>query len=218
VSQLITSSVSVSLDGYMAGPSQDEANPLGRNGTRLHEWIFATKSGREMIGQDGGSQGVDDGYFNPDSDEVGATIMGRNMFGPVRGSWEGSNWRGWWGESPPFHHPVFVLTHFERPDLVMDDTTFHFVTGGAELAMSQARDVARGRDVKVGGGAATLHQFLKVRLIDELNLAVVPVELAVGERLIEAVGQWPSGYECRNIVPGEGATHYELVRTGSAGQ
>jgi dihydrofolate reductase len=216
VSQLIKCSVSVSLDGYMAGVNQDEKNPLGVDGTRLHEWIFATKSGRQMIGQDGGSEGVDDEYFNGGSNEVGATIMGRNMFGPVRGPWEGSNWRGWWGESPPFHHPVFVLTHHQRPDLSMDDTTFHFVTDGVESALSLARNVARDRYVALGGGAATVRQFLQAQLIDELNLAVVPVRLEAGERLIEAVGQWPLGYECRDVVPGEGATHYQLIRSGSA--
>jgi dihydrofolate reductase len=209
-------SLSVSIDGYGAGPFQDEDNPLGVGGKRLHEWIFATKSGRRMIGQDGGVEGVDDGFFKSRSNDVGATIMGRNMFGPVRGPWEESLWRGWWGEDPPFHHPVFVLTHYERPDLAMGDTTFHFVTDGFESALLRARNAARDQKVHVSGGVATVRQFLEAQLIEELQLAVVPIRLGAGERLIEAVGQWPQGYECRAVVSGEGATHYRLVRSGSS--
>jgi dihydrofolate reductase len=213
VSKLIVDGLSVSLDGYVAGPLQDESNPLGVGGTKLHEWIFATKSGREMIGQAGGSEGVDDGYFRPGSDGVGATIMGRNMFGPIRGSWVGSDWRGWWGESPPFHHAVFVLTHFARAPLTLDDTTFYFVTEGIDVAVSRAREAAGNGDVNLGGGAQTIREFLDVGLVDELNLAVVPISLGSGERLIEMVGEWPRGYECRSVVEGEGATHYQLVRS-----
>jgi dihydrofolate reductase len=214
VSKVSVGPLSVSLDGYAAGPDQDENNPLGVGGARLHEWIFATRSGRQMIGQSGGEEGVDDDFFKRGAEGVGATIMGRNMFGPVRGPWEETDWRGWWGEEPPFHHPVFVLTHYERADLVMGDTTFHFVTDGAAPALSRALEVAGNQDVHVGGGVATVRDYLRTQLIDELHLAVVSIRLGAGERLVETVGQWPQGYECRAIVPGEGATHYELVRSG----
>jgi dihydrofolate reductase len=208
-------SVSISLDGYMAGPDQDLANPLGVGGMRLHEWIFATASGRQMIGQEGGTQGIDDDKFGRSFDGVGATIMGRNMFGPVRGPWQGDEWRGWWGENPPFGHPVFVLTHFPRADLAVGDTTFVFVTDGVESALDRAREAASGADVHVGGGAATLRAFLARQLIDDLHVAVVPITLGVGEKLVEAAGIWPEGYKCVSEVTGEGATHYELLRTNS---
>jgi dihydrofolate reductase len=197
----------------MAGPGQSEANPLGVGGRQLHEWIFATKSGREMIGESGGSEGVDDGVFGESREDAGATIMGRNMFGPVRGPWADSDWHGWWGDDPPFHHPVFVLTHFERPDLVLGDTTFHFVSDGVESVVTKARDVAQDRGVHVGGGAATLRAFLHARLIDELRVSVVPIYLEVGERLFEVAGEWPEGYEVSDVLAGESATHYTLVRT-----
>jgi len=213
VSKLEVHALSISLDGYTAGPDQDEANPLGVGGTRLHEWIFATKSGREMIGQQGGSEGVDNDAFNLGFEGVGATIMGRNMFGPVRGPWLDSDWHGWWGESPPFHHAVFVLTHFARPPITLDDTTFHFVTEGIDAALAKARQAAGDEDIRLGGGAQTVREFLAARLVDSLHLAVVPVRLEAGERLLEKVGEWPSGYECSSITEGEGATHYVLKRS-----
>jgi len=197
----------------MAGPDQDEANPLGVGARQLHEWIFATTSGREMIGENGGSDGVDDEVFKVSREDAGATIMGRNMFGPVRGPWSESAWRGWWGDDPPFHHPVFVLTHYERSDLVLGDTTFHFVTDAIESVVSKAREVAQDRKVQVGGGVATLRAFLDAQLIDELRVSVVPIYLGSGERLFEVVGEWPEGYEVRDVVAGEGATHYTLGRT-----
>ncbi len=213
MSKLEVHALSVSLDGYVAGPLQDEANPLGVGGTQLHEWIFATKSGREMIGQQGGSEGIDNDVFNDGFEEVGATIMGRNMFGPVRGPWLDSDWHGWWGESPPFHHAVFVLTHFERPAFTLDDTTFYFVTEGIDVALARAREAAGDEDIRLGGGAETVREFLAARLLDSVRLAVVPVKLGSGERLIEKVGEWPSGYECSSITEGEGATHYVLDRS-----
>jgi len=197
----------------MAGPDQDEANPLGVGGQQLLEWIFATKSGRAMIGQSGGTEGVDNEVFNATLNKAGATIMGRNMFGPVRGFWGDSNWRGWWGDEPPFHHQVFVLTHFDRPDLVMGDTTFHFVNEGIESVVLKARATALDHDIHVGGGVATLRTFLNAQLVDELRVTVVPIYLGAGERLFEVAGEWPEGYEVRDVVAGEGATHYTLVRT-----
>ncbi len=206
-------SFSLSADGFGAGLNQDLEHPLGDRGEALHEWIFATKTGRSMIGETGGSEGVDDARFKRNLEARGPVIMGRNMFGPIRGSWESSEWRGWWGEDPPFHRPVFVLTHFERPDLVLGTTTFHFVTGGIDEALRRARDVADDADVRVGGGVATLRQFLAAGIIDELHLALVPVRLGAGERLLEADGAWPEGYEVRKEVAGEGVTHIELVRS-----
>ena len=212
MSKLEAHAVSISLDGYMAGPHQDESNPLGVGGTQLHEWIFATESGREMIGESGGSVGVDNDVVKRGFEGVGATIMGRNMFGPVRGPWNDSGWSGWWGERPPFHHPVFVLTHFERPALTLDDTTFYFVTEGIDEALARAR-VAAGDDIiRLGGGVETIREFLHTSQLDRLHVAVVPVRLEAGERLFETVGEWPSGYECSSVTEGEGATHYELVR------
>lgn len=213
MSRFEVNAFSISLDGYGAGPHQDEDNPLGVGGTQLHEWIFATKSGREMIGQTGGSEGVDNDVFQRGFDGVGATIMGRYMFGSVRGPWLDSDWQGWWGERPPFHHAVFVLTHFERPAFTLDDTTFYFVTGGIDVALSRAREAAGDDIIGLGGGVQTVRQFLDAGLLDELHLAVVPVRLEAGERLFETVGEWPSGYECSSVTEGEGATHYVLVRS-----
>lgn len=209
----VVASLSVALDGFGAGPDQDEAHPIGVGGEVLHEWIFATRSGRRMVGRDGGSEGIDDRFFRRDAAAVGATVMGRNMFGPVRGPWREPEWRGWWGASPPFHHPVFVLTHFERDPLELDDTTFFFVGDGLTAALERARSVADGRHVAIGGGVSTMRAALAARLVDELDLAVVPVELRAGERLLTAIGDWPAGYEVWGVTPGEGATHYQLVRS-----
>ena len=159
--RLLVRNFSISLDGFAAGLSQDLANPLGVGGTQLHKWIFATRSGNEMIGEAGGDEGLDNEFFSNRASGVGATIMGRNMFGPVRGPWSGNEWTGWWGEDPPFHHPVFVLTHHPRPPLEMQGgTTFHFVEGGIHAALDAARKAAGDRDVLVGGGAATIRQYL----------------------------------------------------------
>lgn len=213
MAKLEAHALSISLDGYVAGPHQNQDNPLGIGGTKLHDWIFATKAGREMIGEPGGSEGVDNEVVRRGFEGVGATIMGRNMFGPVRGPWHDSDWSGWWGESPPFHHSVFVLTHFDRPALTMNDTTFYFITEGVDEALDRAREAAGDDIIRLGGGAETVREFLDARLLDGLRLAVVPVTLESGERLFEKVGEWPNGYECSSVVEGEGATHYQLVRT-----
>jgi dihydrofolate reductase len=212
VMKVCVDSFSISEDGFGAGPGQGAEHPLGVGGRALHDWIFATKSGRSMIGESGGTEGVDDAHFRQNLEGIGPVIMGRNMFGPVRGSWEDSEWRGWWGEEPPFHSPVFVLTHFERPDLVMGETTFHFVTGGMDDALRRARDAAGDGNVHIGGGVSTIRQLLDARLLDELHLDLVPIRLGSGERLLEAAGVWPAGYEVREEVKGEGATHVTLVR------
>ncbi|HEY4929127.1 MAG TPA: dihydrofolate reductase family protein [Acidimicrobiales bacterium] len=203
--------VSTSLDGCIAGPSQSEAHPLGIGGEQLHEWIFATRSGRAMIGQDGGEVGTDDDFVAAGFDGIGATIMGRNMFGPIRGEWGSPAWTGWWGGDPPFHHDVFVLTHHPRPSLPMaGGTTFHFVTEGAPVALERAREAAGASDIRIGGGAGTIRAFLELGLVDEMHVAVVPVLLGDGECLFER-SQWPSGYRCESYVATERAAHFRLV-------
>ncbi len=168
----------ISVDGYGAGPSQSLDNPLGVGGQRLHEWVFATRYGRRMIGEEGGEESIDERFMVAGDTGIGATIMGRNMFGPVRGPWPDEEWKGWWGDDPPYHHPVFVLTRHSRPSLVMQGgTTFNFVTDGIEAALSRAFEAAGGADVRLGGGVATIQQYLRARLIDELHLAIVPIFL-----------------------------------------
>ena len=204
--------IAMSLDGYMAGPDQSLENPLGVGGGALHEWVFATRFGRRMIGLDGGDEGTDDGYLARGDDGVGATIIGRNMFGPVRGPWGAEQWDGWWGENPPYHHPVFVLTHHPRPSVTMQGgTTFHFVEG-AEAALEQAFDAAGGRDVRVGGGASTIQQYLRAGLVDDMHVAVVPVLLGGGERLFEHLDGGPEGYECVELACSRSVAHFRLTR------
>jgi dihydrofolate reductase len=213
-SRLCVRSLSLSLDGYVAGPDQDVEHPLGVRGPELHEWVFATRTGRRMIGEDGGDTGIDDGFLARANDGIGATIMGRNMFGPIRGPWGSDDWTGWWGDTPPYHHPVFVLTHDPRPSFEMDGgTTFHFVDEGIESALEQATAAAGGDDVRLGGGAATIQQYLRAGLIDEMHLAIVPILLGRGERLFDHLDGGPDGYECVELVSSPSVTHVRLVRT-----
>jgi dihydrofolate reductase len=215
MAKLIVRNFSMSLDGYGAGPQQDLDHPLGVGGTRLHEWIFATRSGRQMIGQEGGTDGLDDEFFSGRESGVGATIMGRNMFGPIRGPWGKNEWTGWWGEEPPFHHAVFVLTHHPHAPIEMQGgTTFHFIDGGIEAALSAACEAAGGRDVLVGGGAATIRQYLRASLIDEMHLAIVPVLLGSGERLFDDLGPSTDNYRCVEHVCSPAVTHVRFARTG----
>lgn len=205
-------SFSISLDGYGAGPDQSLDNPLGVGGPELHEWLLPTRTAqRAVFGSDEGTTGVDDDFAARGFQNVGAWILGRNMFGPVRGPWPDLNWKGWWGDSPPYHVPVFVLTHHARPPLEMEgNTTFHFVTGGIREALDRARDAAGGKDVRIGGGANTIQQYLREGLIDELHFAVAPVVLGAGERLFEGVDLRALGYECTQFVASEKATHVVL--------
>ena len=206
---------SISLDGYGAGPEQRLEHPLGENGTELHQWFFDTATFQAMQGQEGGARGVDDGFAARGMSRMGAWILGRNMFGPIRGSWPDESWRGWWGETPPYHVPVFVLTHHARPPLEMQGgTTFHFVTGGIGAALAQAREAAGDRDVRIGGGVSTIRQYLRERLIDELHLAVAPVLLGRGEALFDGLDWRALGYRCVEIVPGEKATHIVIAKQG----
>jgi dihydrofolate reductase len=214
MSRLLVRNYSISLDGYGAGPHQSLENPLGIGGAQLHEWVFATRSGRQMIGREGGSEGLDDAYFSERGSGVGATIMGRNMFGPIRGPWGKSDWTGWWGEEPPFHHAVFVLTHHPHPSIEMQGgTTFHFVDG-IEPALSAAFEAAGARDVLVGGGAATIRQYLRASLIDEMHLAIVPILLGSGERLFDDLGTSTANYRCIEQVSSVAVTHVRIARTG----
>jgi dihydrofolate reductase len=205
----------VSLDGYGAGPDQDLQNPLGVGGPELFEWFFSTRVWRRMHGYDDGESGVDNEIAEQGFAGIGAWILGRNMFGPVRGPWPDESWRGWWGEEPPYHVPVFVLTHHPRARLTMGGgTVFHFVTEGIHAALEQATAAASGRDVRLGGGVATIRQYLRAGLIDELHLAVRPVLLGSGEHLLHGIDARALGYECAQSVAGERATHVFLRKRG----
>lgn len=205
--------LAMSLDGYVAGPDQDFDNPLGVGGARLHEWVFETRGGREMQGMEGGDDGVDERYFELGDEGIGATIMGRNMFGPIRGPWGGDEWTGWWGDEPPYHHPVFVLTHHPRPPVTMEGgTTFHFVDDGIESALGRAFEAAGGDDVRLGGGASTVQQYLRAGLVDEMHVAVVPILLGGGERLFDHLDGGPDGYECVELASSPSVAHVRLAR------
>jgi dihydrofolate reductase len=216
--KLRVDNVSISFDGYAAGPDQSLDNPLGVSGSRLHEWVFATRFGRQMLGLAGGDEGLDDQFLAQGDAGVGATIMGRNMYGPIRGPWnDNEQWRGWWGDEPPYHHPVFVLTHHPRASITMQGgTTFHFVDGGIEAALERALGAANGNDVRVGGGAATIQQYLRAGLIDEMHLAIVPILLGSGERLFDHLDGGPFGYECVELVSSPSVAHARFVRSERA--
>ena len=208
-------SFAISLDGYGAGPNQDLDNPLGVGGVDLHQWFLPTRTFQRMHGAGEGTTGVDNDFAERGFRNVGAWILGRNMFGPIRGSWPDLNWRGWWGESPPYHVPVFVLTHHARPPLEMDgDTTFHFVTGGIHEALDRAREAAHGKDVRIGGGASVIRQYLGESLIDELHVAISPILLGRGEPLFDGVDLRTLGYECAQFAASDKATHVVLRRSG----
>jgi len=209
--RLRVQSFSLSLDGFGAGPAQDLQHPLGVRGPELMEWFFHTRAWRAMHGQDGGDTGIDHTMAEQGFAGIGAWILGRNMFGPVRGAWPDESWKGWWGDEPPYHVPVFVLTHHPRAPLAMaGGTTFHFVTGGIEAALAQATQAAGGRDVRLGGGVSTVRQYLSAGLVDELHLAVGPVLLGSGEHLFQGLDLHALGYECAKTVAGERATHVFL--------
>jgi dihydrofolate reductase len=208
MSKLRVQIFAMSLDGFGAGPDQSLQNPLGVRGPELMRWFFPTRAWRRMQGQDGGEAGVDSEFAERSFDGIGAYVLGRNMFGPVRGPWPDESWKGWWGDEPPYHAPVFVLTHHPRPPLEMaGGTVFHFVTDGIHAARERATAAAGGKDVRVGGGVSTVRQYLRAGLIDDLHLVVSPVLLGAGEHLFRDLDLPGLGYECTNQVAGERATH-----------
>jgi dihydrofolate reductase len=211
VSKLRVQSFGVSLDGYGAGPNQDVQNPLGVGGFELMEWFFPTRVWRKMHGHEDGETGTDNAMAEQGFAGIGAWILGRNMFGPVRGPWPDESWKGWWGDEPPYHTPVFVLTHYPRAPLRMKGgTEFRFVTEGIHAALEQARAAAGGRDVRLGGGVSTVRQYLSAGLIDELHLAIRPVLLGKGEHLLRDIDTRALGYECAKYLAGERAMHVLL--------
>jgi dihydrofolate reductase len=217
VSKLRVHALTLSVDGYVAGPDQTLDTPMGIGTEHLHDWMFPTRTWHQIVGEPGGSDGVDERFAAEGFEGIGATIMGRNMFGPVRGEWApvaGEQWRGWWGPDPVYHHPVFVLTHYAHDPIEMEGgTTFFFVTDGIESALEQARTAAGAQDIRLGGGAATVRQYLRAGLIDELHLVISPLLLGGGERLFDDdLGDAATGYEVVEVVPGEGATHVRLTR------
>jgi dihydrofolate reductase len=198
----------ISVDGYGAGPNQSLENPLGVGGMALHDWVFPTRTFQRMFGTDDGTTGVDDEFAARGFDNIGAWILGRNMFGPVRGPWPDETWKGWWGENPPYHTPVFVLTHHARNPISMaGQTTFHFVTDGIHAAVQRASASANGKDIRIGGGVATIQQFLRAGLIDDVHLAISPTLLGSGEQLFANIDMLKLGYRCTEHVSTPKATH-----------
>jgi dihydrofolate reductase len=214
--QVRVESYAISLDGYGAGPDQSLENPLGVGGEDLHKWFIPTRTFQSVHGSGNGTTGIDDEFAARGFKNMGAWILGRNMFGPVRGPWPDYNWKGWWGDNPPYHVPVFVLTHHARPPLAMEgNTTFHFVTGGIHEALDRARAAANGKDVRIGGGANVIRQYLREALIDELHIAISPILLGRGEPLFQGVDLRALGYECVQFAASEKATHVVLRRLRS---
>jgi len=209
VTKIRVNCFSISLDGFGAGPAQTLDNPLGVGGMALHEWVFPTRTFQTMVmGGQGGNTGIDDDFAARGFENLGAWILGRNMFGPVRGPWPNDEWKGWWGDTPPYHVPVFVLTHHPREPLAMKGgTTFNFVTDGIHSALRQATRAANGRDIRIGGGVATVQQYLQAGIVDEMHLAIAPVVLGSGENLFSGVNLPKLGYRCTEQVPTPKATH-----------
>jgi dihydrofolate reductase len=204
----------VSFDGFGAGPRQSLENPLGVGGTNLHQWFFPTRTFQRMVAKsEGGTAGVDDDFAQRGFRNMGAWIMGRNMFGPVRGPWPDEQWKGWWGTNPPYHVPVFVLTHHARAPIEMEGgTVFHFVTGGIHEALDRARAAAKDKDVRIGGGVATVRQYLQAGLIDEMHLAIAPTPLGSGESLLAGIDLTQLGFRCTEHVGTPHALHVVLQR------
>jgi dihydrofolate reductase len=204
----------ISLDGYGAGPRQTRENPLGERGEALHDWFIPTRAFKRVSGKSGGTTGIDDDFASRGMVGIGAYIMGRNMFGPVRGEWPDANWRGWWGKNPPYHVPVYVLTHHSREPATMEGgTIFYFVTGGIHEALDRALDSAGEKDIQIGGGVSTIRQFLEAGLIDEMHVAIAPLLLGSGEHLFGGLDLPALGYTCSEHVASPAATHVVIVKT-----
>lgn len=213
MSKVKVAAFSISLDGFGAGSNQSLEQPLGVRGEELHEWMFPTKMFQRMMGKTGGTEGIDNDFAEKSMENMGAWIMGRNMFGPIRGPWPDDQWKGWWGNNPPYHVPVFVLTHYEREPVEMHGgTTFHFVTGGIKSALEKARKVADRKDIRIGGGTSTIRQFLQAGLVDELHLAVSPVFLGSGEHLFTGIDLPKLGFTNTHITHSQKTTHVVLKR------
>lgn len=213
MSKLRVHGFSISIDGYGAGPRQDLQHPLGVRGTELFDWFFPTRTWQRMQGNEDGETGADDTLAARGFDGIGASILGRNMFGPVRGPWPDDSWKGWWGDEPPYHTPVFVLTHHPRVPLQMKGgTVFHFVTDGIQSALDQARDAANGADVRLGGGVSTIRQYLRAGLVDEMHVAIAPVLLGNGEHLLHGLDMDALGYACAQHVAGTRAATHVVIR------
>jgi dihydrofolate reductase len=214
MSRLRVNAFGISIDGYGAGPDQALENPMGIGGMALHQWVFGTKTFQKMTGDSSvGREGIDDDFAARGFHNLGAWIIGRNMFAPSRGPWTDDGWKGWWGDTPPYHVPVFVLTHHARAPLAMQGgTTFHFVTEGIDAALKRAKEAAQGKDVRLGGGVATIRQYLAAGLIDEMHLAVAPALLGRGENLFIGIDAVSLGYKCTQRVASENATHIVLTK------
>jgi dihydrofolate reductase len=205
----------ISIDGYGAGPRQDRTNPLGVGGEALHQWFVPTRTFQAMSGGQDGTTGIDDDYARRGIENLGAWILGRNMFGPIRGEWPDDSWKGWWGENPPYHVPVFVLTHYPRKSIEMaGGTTFHFVTEGIEEALRRAKQAAGSKDVRIGGGVQTIRQYLRARLVDEVHVAISPILLGSGEHLLSGLDLQALGYDVSEHATSPGAMHVVLKRAG----
>jgi dihydrofolate reductase len=214
MSKVKVTAFSVSLDGYGAGLDQSKENPLGRRGEELHEWIFPTRMFQKMYGQGGGTEGVDNDFAEKSFENLGAWILGRNMFGPIRGPWPNDDWKGWWGENPPYHVPVYVLTNHARASITMKGgTVFHFVTDGIESALEKARKSANGKDIRIGGGTSTIRQYLQAGHIDEMHLAFSPVFLGAGEHVFAGIDLPRLGFTETQTTYGERATHVILKKS-----
>lgn len=214
MSKLRVSAFGLSIDGFGAGPDQSLDNPLGVGGMGLHNWFFPTRTFQKMHGGGDGTTGVDDDFAAEAMANLGAWILGRNMFGPIRGPWPDENWKGWWGDEPPYHVPVFVLTHHPRPPLVMTGgTTFHFVTEGIHEALKRAKEAAGAKDIRIGGGSATIRQYLRAGMIDEMHLAISPVVLGSGESLFEGIDLLAYGFQCTRHVTTPSAMHVVMSKT-----
>jgi dihydrofolate reductase len=211
--RLVVRSFAISLDGFSAAPGQSLEAPFGKDGLRLMNWVFATKAFNKMFGRSGGAEGIDNDFVAKADDNIGASILGRHMFGPPPDARDKAAWKGWWGENPPYHHPVFVLTHERQPTMLMEGgTTFTFVTEGIESALEMAFAAAGGKDVRLGGGPATVRQYLKAGLVDELHLVQVPLLMGQGERIFEDLGGVESRYECVEFTPSQAASHLRIVK------